>query len=64
MALLDGRTFVTPEDVKSLAFGVLNHRLLLHPEVVTQQYTGGRPGLEPVLREIVGDALAKSPVPR
>ena len=63
-ALLDGRPYVTPEDVKGLAFALLNHRLLLHPEVVTQQYTSGRPGLEPVLREIVADALAGAPVPR
>jgi MoxR-like ATPase len=63
-ALLDGRTFVAPEDVKSLAFEVLNHRLLLHPETITQQYVSGRSGLEPVLREIVGDALSKAVVPR
>jgi MoxR-like ATPase len=63
-ALLDGRDFVTPEDVKSLAFWILNHRLLLHPEVITQQYTAGRSGLELVLREIVGDGLSKSTVPR
>ena len=63
-ALLDGRDYVTPEDAKSLAFWVLNHRLLLHPEVVTQQYTSGRSGVEPVLREIVGDSLAKAVVPR
>jgi MoxR-like ATPase len=63
-AFLEGRDFVTPEDVKSLAFWVLNHRLLLHPEVITQQYTSGRNGVELVLREIVGDGLAKSVVPR
>jgi MoxR-like ATPase len=63
-ALLDGRAFVAPEDVKSLAFEVLNHRLLLHPETITQQYVSGRSGLEPVLREIVGDALGKAVVPR
>ncbi|HEY6237706.1 MAG TPA: AAA family ATPase [Thermoplasmata archaeon] len=63
-ALLDGRSYVTPEDVKSLAFWVLNHRLLLHPEVITQQYTAGRSGLETVLREIVADGLSKSVVPR
>ena len=63
-ALLDGRDFVTPEDVKSLAFGILNHRLMLHPEVITQQYTAGRSGLETVLREIVADGLSKSTVPR
>ena len=63
-ALLDGRTFVTPDDVKALAFGVLNHRLLLHPEVITQQYVSGRTGLESVLREIINDGLAKAVVPR
>ena len=63
-ALLEGRDYVTPEDVKTLAFWVLNHRLLLHPEVITQQYTSGRHGLESVLREIVNDGLAKSVVPR
>ncbi len=63
-ALLDGRDYVTPEDVKNLAFWVLNHRLLLHPEVITQQYTSGRNTLESVLREIVKDGLQRAVVPR
>jgi MoxR-like ATPase len=31
-ALLSGRDFVTPDDVKSLALPVLRHRVLLTPE--------------------------------
>lgn len=32
-AVLNGREFVTPDDVKQIAFPVLRHRILLHPEV-------------------------------
>jgi MoxR-like ATPase len=31
-AVVDGRDFVTPDDVKTMALPVLRHRLLLHPE--------------------------------
>ncbi len=31
-AAAQGRTFVTPDDVKRLAVAVLAHRLILHPE--------------------------------
>jgi MoxR-like ATPase len=33
LALLDGRTFVTPDDVKSIALPALRHRVLLSPEI-------------------------------
>jgi MoxR-like ATPase len=32
-ALLDGRTFVTPDDVKVLAPAVLRHRVVVAPEL-------------------------------
>jgi len=32
MAVIAGRSFVTPDDVKAMALPVLRHRLLLHPE--------------------------------
>ena len=32
-ALLDGRTFVTPDDVKTLAPAVLRHRVVVAPEL-------------------------------
>jgi MoxR-like ATPase len=31
-AALQGRDFVTPDDVKAMAVGVLDHRLVLRPE--------------------------------
>jgi len=33
LALLDGRAFVTPDDVKAIALPALRHRILLAPEV-------------------------------
>jgi MoxR-like ATPase len=63
-ALLAGRTYVSPTDVKELAFHILNHRITLHPEVVAQQYATGRLGVEPVLHEILEGRVARAPVPR
>ena len=54
-ALLAGRDFVTPEDVKAVAVPALAHRLVLRPEMWVRQVTG-----EDVTREI----LDKVPVPR
>lgn len=36
LAVLNGRDYVTPDDVKQLAFPVLNHRIMLKPEYVTE----------------------------
>jgi MoxR-like ATPase len=36
-ALLDGRDFVTPEDVKAVAVPALSHRLMLRPELWVQR---------------------------
>jgi MoxR-like ATPase len=47
-ALLDGRDFVTPEDVKAVALPALSHRLMLRPELWVQRV---RP--EDVVREIL-----------
>lgn len=45
-AASQGRTYVTPDDVKKLAVAVLSHRLLLHPEAefdgVTQEAVIGQ----------------------
>jgi MoxR-like ATPase len=53
-ALLDGRDYVLPDDVKAVAGSVLAHRLLLAPEARAGGVTA---------REIVGEALARTPVP-
>ncbi|WP_076005102.1 AAA family ATPase [Dehalogenimonas formicexedens] len=52
-ALLEGRDFVLPDDVKALAVPVLAHRLVLDPS--SAHKTGSR--------DIIGDLIATLPVP-
>jgi MoxR-like ATPase len=47
-AVLDGRDFLTPEDVKAVAVAALSHRLMLKPELWVQRV---RP--EDVVREVL-----------
>ena len=54
-ALLDGRSFVTPDDVKRMAVPCLRHRVLLRPEVEIEGMAA-----DSVLR----DVLDLVPVPR
>jgi MoxR-like ATPase len=54
LAALDGRSFVTPDDVKAAALPVLPHRLVLRPE-----YWGGRLST----RSIVEGLLDRVPAP-
>jgi MoxR-like ATPase len=54
-ALLDGRSFAIPEDVKQLAEPVLAHRLGLRPEVWVRRVPP---------EEIIADILETIPVPR
>jgi MoxR-like ATPase len=54
-AALDGRRFVTPDDVKQVAGPGLGHRLTLRPELWAQSATGD---------EIVSRILDEVPVPR
>ena len=53
-AVLAGRDWVTPEDVKAVAGPALGHRLLLRPELWAQQLRGD---------DIVAECLASVPVP-
>ena len=54
LALLEGRGYALPEDVKALAGTVMPHRLILTPDARARGV---------VLEEIVGDALESVPVP-
>ena len=54
LALAEGRDYVVPDDVKTVATPVLAHRLILAPEARTAGL-----GAE----ELVADALARTPVP-
>ena len=53
-ALADGRSFVSPDDVKACAEPVLAHRLILSPEARAEGLAGA---------ELVRDALEHTPVP-
>ncbi|HEY2575024.1 MAG TPA: MoxR family ATPase [Streptosporangiaceae bacterium] len=54
-AVLAGREFVAPEDVKAVAVAALAHRLVLRPEMWVRQLTGD---------DIVAELLGQLPVPR
>jgi MoxR-like ATPase len=54
-AALDGRAFVTADDIKQMARCVLAHRLVLTPEAAVQEYRA---------EGIVDQILAAVPVPQ
>jgi MoxR-like ATPase len=54
-AVLDGRPYVTPEDIKAVAVPALAHRLVLRPEMWVRQITS---------LQVAAEILATVPVPR
>jgi MoxR-like ATPase len=54
-AAIAGRDFVTPDDVKSAAYPVLEHRLVLRPEFEIEGVS---------ITEAIGQVLDTIPVPR
>jgi len=54
-AVLAGRSFVTPEDIKAVAVPALAHRLVLRPEMWVRQVTG---------QDVATEILTQVPVPR
>jgi MoxR-like ATPase len=55
VAASEGRTFVTPDDVKPVAKPVLRHRVMLHPDAELQGISAD---------ERIDDILRSAPVPR
>lgn len=55
LAIIKGRDFVTPEDIQTIAYPALRHRLMLTPEKEME-------GLKP--DDIIGQLLEKIEVPR
>jgi MoxR-like ATPase len=53
-ALLDGRDYVTPDDVKAVAIPALGHRVTLRPEMWVRRVTGD---------DVVEQVVATVPVP-
>lgn len=54
-AAINGRDFVTPDDIQYAAYPVLNHRIILTPEREME-------GMD--VRDVIKDIIAKVPVPR
>ena len=54
-AAINGRDFITPDDIKSMAVPVLEHRLILRPEYEIEGLTVG---------EVIGEILKEVAVPR
>lgn len=54
LAVIDGRSFVTPDDVKAVAVAALGHRLTLRPETYLQRLRGS---------DVVASLLGEVPVP-
>jgi MoxR-like ATPase len=55
LALVRGRTFVTPDDVKEMALPILRHRVILRPEAEVEGTQAD---------QVIGQILASLPVPR
>ena len=55
IAAIQGRDYVTPDDIRQMALPVLEHRLILRPEFEIEGLTNG---------EVIGKILSEVPVPR
>jgi MoxR-like ATPase len=55
LALIRGRDYVIPDDVKELAPPILSHRLLLTPEADAEDAS---------VAEVIKEAIAQTPIPR
>ena len=53
-AALDGRDFITPDDIKRYATPILAHRVILQPEYWMSRTVGD---------DVIRDAIEKTPVP-
>ena len=54
-AVIQGRDFVTPDDIKTMCIPVFEHRLILRPELEIEGVT---------VREIIQDILTDTTIPR
>jgi len=55
IAAMNGRDFVTPDDIRVVAYPVLNHRIILTPEREMEGYT---------TEDVVNDIIRKIEIPR
>lgn len=58
IALLKGRDYVIPDDIKEVVFEVLNHRLILKPEYLIETRTKDSLYNYPEMRKTVGEIIS------
>ena len=63
-AALDGRDYVTPDDVKLLLFSVLNHRLILNPDYLLRNTNPSEVFSYSAIKEIIDKAVNSVNPPR
>jgi MoxR-like ATPase len=63
-ASLEGRAYVTPDDVKDTVQDTLNHRIILKPQVIAQATRDGDIWVYDIIDRILSDILSRVPVPR
>ena len=64
LAAINGKSYVTPDDVKSLTFHALNHRILLSPEYVLRSARSLRPYNCDALNNVITSAISATEPPR
>ena len=64
MAAINGRDYVIPDDVKSLLFPLLNHRLLLNPDYLIKNTDPSRPYNYDVVKKLISEISTAASPPR
>ncbi len=64
LAAVEGRDYVTPDDVKRLAFNVLNHRIMLKPRFLSETATIDSPFEYRPLKDLISRIVSTVTPPR
>ncbi len=64
LAAIEGRDYVTPDDVKQLAFPVLNHRVILKPQYLNELGVLDNPFQYKALNGLISEVVASVEAPR
>ncbi len=64
LAAIEGRDYVIPDDVKSLSFSILNHRIMLKPQYVSEMGSLDSPFQSKALANLIAQLVATVEAPR
>jgi MoxR-like ATPase len=64
LAAIEGRDYVVPDDVKLLSFSILNHRIMLKPQYVSEMGSFDSPFQSKTLAELIAHLVATIEPPR